>query len=90
MVFPKNCLSNHVGPIEAEEFLIRPRCPVGGNYIIIYRYTHLGSLWRITKNILKIKDQPFHLKKADGTLAFSDVDKANTTEIFTENQKKDS
>ncbi|KAL4143116.1 hypothetical protein QTP88_005482 [Uroleucon formosanum] len=47
-----------------------------------------GSLWRTTKNILKIKDQPFHLKKADGTLAFSDIDKANTfgkhlSEIFT-------
>jgi hypothetical protein len=36
----------------------------------------------------KIKDQPFHLKKADYTLGFSDVDKANTfgrhlSEIFT-------
>jgi hypothetical protein len=43
-----------------------------------------GSLWKTTKNILAIKDQPFHLKKA----AFSDVDKANTfgkhlSEIFT-------
>ena len=47
-----------------------------------------GTLWRTTKNILKIKEQPFHLKRADGTLAFSDVDKANTfgkhlSEIFT-------
>jgi len=46
------------------------------------------SSWRITKNILKIKDQIFQLKKADGTLAFSDIDKANTfgkhlSEIFT-------
>jgi len=39
--------------------------------------TQDGSLWKATKNLLKIKNHPYPLKKEDGSLAISDEEKAN-------------
>jgi len=39
--------------------------------------TQDGSLWRTTKNMLKLKEFSCPIKKLDGTLALSDLDKAN-------------
>lgn len=36
-----------------------------------------GSLWKTTKNLLKLKELSCPIKKADGSLALSDHDKAN-------------
>jgi hypothetical protein len=39
--------------------------------------TQNGSLWKTTKNLLKLKKFSSPIKKSDGSLALSDLDKAN-------------
>lgn len=38
---------------------------------------HNGTLWKATKNLMKIKNRPYPLKIEDGSLATSDEEKAN-------------
>lgn len=53
--------------------------------------TQDGSLWKTTKNILKLKKFSSPIKKSDGSLGLSDLDKANffgehLSNIFTPHQ----
>jgi hypothetical protein len=54
------------------------------NYLFDTKFKSLntqdGSLWKSTKNMLKLKEFSCPIKKADGFIALSDLDKANLFE----------